>query len=144
MWRRLAWMHLQVVLMTADSFLLLRLQSHSNIFFNFIYLFFCGTLSKRAALFCWARSIKSTVCFQSRAWHACNLNCCNAYGLPFDLFFGHLHYDQKYPPPHFTYLYRFCREVVTKGSTKCGRIHYNNWSCCGLHIPDFHVFLSEI
>lgn len=38
MWRRLAWMHLQVVLMTADSFLQLRLQSHSNIFFFFVEL----------------------------------------------------------------------------------------------------------
>lgn len=31
-WRRLAWMHLQAAVMTADSFLQLLVQSHSNLF----------------------------------------------------------------------------------------------------------------
>lgn len=59
-WRRLAWMHLQAALMTADSFLQLLVQSHSNLFFH-------GALSKRAALFCRACSIKCAVCLSGHS-----------------------------------------------------------------------------
>lgn len=51
-WRRLAWMHLQAAVMTADSFLQLLAQSHSNLI----------SVSKRAVLSRRRCSIKGAVC----------------------------------------------------------------------------------
>lgn len=47
MWRRLAWMHLQALLMTADSFLQPRLQSQSS---NFIFFSSCAALGQKSSV----------------------------------------------------------------------------------------------
>lgn len=51
-WRRLAWMHLQAAVMTADSFLQLLAQSHSNLI----------SVSKRAVLSRRRSSVKGAAC----------------------------------------------------------------------------------
>lgn len=137
MWRRLAWMHLQALLMTADSFLQPLLQSQSNIFIFFL----CAAPSQKSSvILC---SLRNWMYREARH-DSCNLCCRNTYSVSFDV----------YPPtpssqsdilPHLIFLHGFHWYVnVMIWSRTCERMPFRAFCRFGSYTLVPLLFLAEL
>lgn len=142
MWRRLAWMHLQALLMTADSFLQPLLQSQSNIF---IFFFLCAAPSQKSSvILC---SLRDWMYRRHSEKHPVTpVNCAPVTLIPSPLMFirRHHHLNQIFSPIGF-FLYSFHSYVnVMIWSRKCERMRFRAFCHFGSYTLVPLLFLSEL